>query len=287
MLQTLHSEEFLDATPYQIVPMLLERGEWLCSIRTMYRILAKNSEVKERRHQRRHPSYEKPVVIATGPNQVWTWDITRLPGPFKGKSFYLYVMLDLYSRFVVGWMVAHEENASQAQYFIRESLKKQNVDPACLTIHSDRGSPMTASSMITLFAVLGLSQSFSRPRVSNDNPFSESHFKTLKYHRMFKNNYENIDDAKQTLDKFFAWYNNEHMHSGLGLMTPKTVYECRAEEVAAQRFEVLKAACNRHPERFPNGATLPLPPKEVGINITKNNSKPAISYLNGNVILNS
>jgi len=284
VLKVLHSEEYIEETPWQIVPKLQDQGIWLCSVRTMYRILAENKEVRERRNQRRHPKYVKPVVKATGPNQVWTWDITRVPGPYKGKFYFLYVMLDIYSRYVVGWLVSERENGETAQHFIRETIRRENVDANKLTIHSDRGSPMTASNTVQLLAVLGLSQSFSRPRVSDDNPFSEAQFKTLKYHRLFKPWYENIEESRSVLDIFFSWYNNDHMHSGIGFMTPETVHKGRIEEVKMKRLNTIKKAYDRHPERFPKGAVLPLPPTEVGINIPRS-SKPAISYLRGDVTL--
>jgi len=280
VLNVLLSEEFAEETPWQVVPKLQDQGQWLCSVSTMYRILRKNKLSKERRHQRRHPKYARPVVEATSSGQVWTWDITRLEGPFKGKHYYLYVMLDLYSRYVVGWMVSANENAEQAQHFIVTCLSKSGVNPETLTIHSDRGSPMTATGTIELLAKLGLSQSFSRPRISNDNPFSEAQFKTLKYHRFFKPWYETIEEAEEVLDKFFQWYNNDHMHSGLGFMTPATVHHGKVEEVKMRRLEAIKAGYHRHPERFSIGAVLPLPPEKVSINLPKS-SRRGISYLAG------
>jgi putative transposase len=265
----LHSAEFIEDTPYQIVSKLLDRGEWLCSIRSMYRILSESHEIKDRRNQRRHPKYEKPIIQATAPRQLWSWDITRLPAEIKGKYYFLYVMIDVYSRYVVGWMITHEENSDRAQHFIRETIRQQGIeDEAQLTIHSDRGSPMTASNTVELLAVLGLAQSFARPRVSDDNPFSEANFKTLKYHRFFKPWYESLDDAKECLAKFFEWYNREHRHINLGLLTPETVHTGKVDEALATRTQALKDAYSRHPERFSKrGPKLLIPQDKVGINI--------------------
>lgn len=278
VLSILNSDDFVDETPYEIVPKLMDQGRWLCSIRSMYRILKENEQVKERRKQRKHPVYVKPTFTAKNPNEIWSWDITRVKGPYAGKNYFLYVMIDLFSRYVVGWMVSHQESGKMAQHFIRETLRVNHVDPNKLTIHSDRGSPMTASNTVSLLAALGLSQSFSRPRISNDNPFSEAQFKTLKYHRLFKDRYENVDDAKQCLDKFFAWYNNDHMHSSLGLMTPSTVHEGRVKAVATKRLATMEKAFKQFPERFSRGIKVQLPATEVGLNIPKS-SLPAIKHL--------
>jgi putative transposase len=265
----LHSEEFVEDTPYQIVSKLLDRGEWLCSIRSMYRILSEAADIKDRRNQRRHPKYVKPIIQATAPRQLWSWDITRLPAEIKGKYYFLYAMIDVYSRYVVGWMITHEENSDRAQHFIRETLRQQGIeDKVQLTIHSDRGSPMTASNTVELLAVLGLAQSFARPRVSDDNPFSEAQFKTLKYHRFFKPWYESLEDAKESLAKFFEWYNTEHRHINLGLLTPEVVHMGKVDEVLATRAQALEVAYYRHPERFSNrGPKLLIPQDRVGINI--------------------
>ncbi len=269
VLDLLHSEEFIEDTPYQVVSKLMDRGSYHCSIRTMYRILSEAKELKERRHQRRHPQYEKPVIAATEPNQLWSWDITRLPGEQKGQYFYLYVMIDVFSRFVVGWMITHEENSDRAQHFIREIVRSQQIDETKeLTIHSDRGSPMTASGTIELLAVLGLAQSFSRPRISDDNPFSEAQFKTLKYHRYFKPWYSSISEAIQIMGEFFDWYNKEHRHINLGLMTPEMIHHGEVAKVIEERSRVMREAFEKHPERFPkNGPKLLVPQKEVGINV--------------------
>lgn len=269
ILDLLHSDEFVEDTPYQVVSKLLDRGKWLCSVSSMYRVLSDAKELKDRRDQRRHPKYHKPVLSATGPNQLWSWDITRLPGETKGKYYFLYVMIDVFSRYVVGWMITHEENSDRAQHFIRESIRQQGIEETNqLTIHSDRGSPMTATNTVELLAALGLAQSFTRPRVSDDNPFSESQFKTLKYHRYFKPWYECVEDAVTTLREFFEWYNREHRHINLGLMTPQMVHEGKIDEVIAVRSQALKEAYERHPERFSKrGPKLLIPQETVGINI--------------------
>ncbi|MFW7382144.1 MAG: IS3 family transposase [Oligoflexus sp.] len=269
ILDTLHSKEFIEDTPYQVVSKLMDRGQWLCSIRSMYRILSKNGEVRERRNQRRHPKFVKPVIEARAPNQLWSWDITRLCGPYKGCYYFLYVMIDVYSRYVVGWMISDKENADEASHFIRETKRrKQNLINSSLTIHSDRGSPMTASHTTDLLLVLGLTQSFSRPRVSDDNAFSEAQFKTLKYHRYFKPWYESLEDAEKTLSKFFEWYNNEHRHINLGLLTPAMVFGGKQDAALEARAKTLQRAYERNPERFmKKGPKLLVPQSRVGINV--------------------
>jgi putative transposase len=269
VLDLLHSDEFIEDTPYQVVSKLLDRGKWLCSISTMYRVLQDAKEVKDRRDQRRHPKYHKPIIQATAPNQLWSWDITRLPCEMKGKYYFLYVMIDVFSRYVVGWMITYEENSDRAQHFIRETLRLQGIqDSNRLTIHSDRGSPMKASGTVELLAALGLAQSFARPRISDDNAFSESQFKTLKYHRYFKPWYESVEEARAILGDFFKWYNGEHRHINLGLMTPQMVHEGKVDRVIATRSQALKEAFERHPERFSKrGPKVLIPQKLVGINI--------------------
>ena len=284
VLEVLMSKEFIEDTPWQVVPILQDRGVWLCSVSTMYRLLRSNSQSMERRNQRRHPKHNLPKIEAKGPGEVWTWDITRLAGPHQGSHYFLYVMLDLFSRYVVGWMISPNENSETAQHFIRETVRLEKPSGS-LIIHSDRGSPMKASNTVKLLAALGLSQSFARPRTSDDNPFSEAQFKTLKYHRLFKPWYESVEDARETLDKFFEWYNNDHMHSGLGFMTPATVHKGQVEEVKLRRLEALKLAYERTPERFPAGAVLPLPPEKVTINLPKD-CRRVIRYLDGKTTLN-
>ncbi len=250
VLDTLHSEPFVDKAPAEVFATLLDNKSYLCSTRTMYRILEANREVRERRNQRRHPTYHKPVLTATGPNQVWSWDITKLLGPAKGTHFCLYLMLDIFSRYVVGWMLANTENAALAERFIRETLEKHEVLPGKMTIHSDRGTPMTATSTAQLLATLGVTKSHSRPHVSNDNPFSEAHFKTLKYRPDFPDRFGSQQHAVSFLRDFIHWYNDEHCHSGVGLLTPASVHFGQAPKILAQRQEVLTAAYQTHPERF-------------------------------------
>jgi putative transposase len=233
----------------------------------MYRILEDADEVRERRNQMRHPHYQKPELLATAPNQVWSWDITKLLGPVKWTYFYLYVILDIFSRYVVGWMVACRESAELAQRLIRETVDKQSVSPDELIIHSDRGPAMKSHTVAQLLATLGITKSHSRPHVSNDNPFSESQFKTLKYRPEFPGRFGSQEHARSFCVPFFHWYNEEHYHSGIGLLTPAMVHYGLASAVIAARQQTLEDAYAAHPERFVN--KLPSPPKlltEVWIN---------------------
>ena len=220
VLDILHSERFIDKAPLEIYATLLDEGTYLCSTRTLYRILEKQGEVRERRNQLIRPNYQKPELLATASNQVWSWDITKLKGPAKWTYFYLYVILDIYSRYVVGWMVAHREQATLAQRLISDSCEKQAIKPEQLIIHADRGSSMTSKPVAFLLSDLGITKSHSRPYVSNDNPYSESQFKTLKYRPDFPQNFGSIEDARGFCKNFFAWYNSEHHHSGIGLLKP-------------------------------------------------------------------
>lgn len=268
VLDVLHNERFVDQTPAEVFAGLLDdEKQYLCSIRTMYRLLAANQEVRERRNQRRHPSHPKPVLVARGPNQVWTWDITKLRGPAKWAVYYLYVLLDLFSRYVVGWMVAERESATLAERLLRESCAKQGVGRDQLVAHSDRGAPMTSGTVTMLYAMLGITPSYSRPRVSNDNPYSESQFRTLKYHPDFPERFGSATHARSFSTGFFRWYNTEHHHSSLALLTPEAVHYGRAREVLAARQQLLDLAYARHPERFVRGRPrVPAPPAEVWIN---------------------
>lgn len=267
VLDVLHSEEFVDKAPAEVWATLLDRCIYLCSIRTMYRILAAHQQVRERRNQRRHPVYQKPELLATAPKQVWSWDITKLRGPLKGSYFYLYVMLDLYSRCVVGWMVATRESADLTEHFLSKTCRKQGIAPQQLVIHSDRGSPMTAKSVVLLLSDLGVSNSFSRPHVSNDNPYSEAQFKTLKYHPTFPNRFGSIADARAFCKEFFYWYNQEHHHSGIGLLTPAVVHAGQTRQWLNHRQQVLSAAYQQYPERFVNRPPQPPQlPQQVWIN---------------------
>lgn len=268
ILEVLHEEAYVDLTPREVVPKLLDRGEYLASVRTFYRVLEEHGEVKERRLQARRGKYAAPILEATGPNQVWTWDTTRLKGPFQGKWYFLYLMLDLYSRYVVGWMVAEHESARKAQHFIRETVRKHLKPGTQVTIHSDRGAPMTANTTRELIALLGALQSLSRPRTSNDNAFSESHFKTIKYHGTFPDHFEGVEHAINHFDQFLTWYNNEHMHGGLNQHTPASVHFGRVDEVVAKRQAVLDAAYAENPKRFANGKPIVKKnPAIVGINL--------------------
>lgn len=242
VLDILHSERFVDQSPAEVYATLLDEGTFLCSIRTMYRLLAQHHEVKERRNQLRHPNYQKPELLATAANQLWSWDITKLHGPAKWTYFYLYVILDVFSRYVVGWMVAHRESATLAERLIAQTLQKQQIPVGQLTIHADRGSSMTSKTVALLLSDLGVTKSHSRPYVSNDNPFSESQFKTLKYQPQFPKQFGSIEDARTFAQSFFSWYNHDHHHSGIGLLTPAMLHSGQAQTVIQQRQQVLQAA---------------------------------------------
>jgi putative transposase len=259
VLATLHSERFRDAAPAQVYATLLDEGHYLCSERTMYRLLAQAGELRERRDQARHPAYARPELLAERPNQVWSWDITKLLGPAKWTYFYLYVVLDVFSRAVVGWMVAYRESAELARRFIEETVVKQRIAPGHLTIHADRGSSMTSKPVAFLLADLGITKSHSRPHVSNDNPYSESQFKTLKYRPDFPEWFASIDEARAFCHAFFAWYNTEHRHSGIGYHTPAAVHTGRASIVQQRRAVTLAAAYAAHPDRFVRKAPTPPP----------------------------
>jgi putative transposase len=250
VLEVLNSERFRDKAPAEVFATLLDEGTYLCSIRTMYRILEQAGEVRERRDQLRHPHYQKPQLLATGPNQVWSWDITKLLGPVKWTYFYLYVILDIFSRYVVGWMVAERESAELAKRLIGETCRKQNIVPDQLNIHADRGTSMTSKPVALLLADLGVTKTHSRPHVSDDNPFSESQFKTLKYRPEFPERFGSLQDARSFCQVFFPWYNIQHHHSGIGLLTPEMLHYGRADEVISQRQVVLSQAFERNPERF-------------------------------------
>jgi putative transposase len=267
VLDVLHSERFVDRAPAAVFAALLDEGVYHCSTRTMYRILQDADEVRERRNQLRHPSYKKPELLATGPNQVWSWDITKLLGPAKWTYYYLYVILDIFSRYAVGWMLASRESADLAKRLIRESIEKQALDADTLVIHSDRGPSMTSHTVAQLMATLGVTKSHSRPHVSNDNPFSESQFKTLKYRPEFPDRFGCQEDAHGFCQGFFHWYNEEHYHSGIGMLTPASVHYGQAAKILEVRQQVLAAAYAKHPERFVNKPPAPLAlPQAVWIN---------------------
>ena len=250
VVSALHSGHFADKTPAQVYATLLDEGIYHCSIRTMYRILAERCEVRERRSQLRHPAYEKPELLATGPNQVWSWVITKLRGPEKWTLYYLYVILDIFSRYVVGWLLAHGESAALAKRLIADTCIKENIEPGQLTIHADRGSSMRSKPVAHLLAELDITKTHSRPHVSDDNPFSEAQFKTLKYRPDFPKRFGGYDDALGFCHGFFPYYNFEHRHSGIGLMTPASVHHGRAPVILAARQQTLLAAYKKNPERF-------------------------------------
>ena len=270
VLAVLHEPRFVDLAPAEIYATLLDEGQYLCSERTMYRLLAAAHEVRERRHQLRHPRYAAPELLARRPNELWSWDITKLLGPAKWTYFYLYVMLDIFSRYVVGWMVAHRESAALAERFLGESCARQGIDRGQLTIHADRGPAMTSKPVALLLADLGVTKTHARPHVSNDNPFSEAQFKTLKYRPTFPTRFGSIQDARAHCHVFFPWYNTEHRHSGLGLLTPYDVHHGLVEQRVEARAIVLATAYAAHPARFPAGPPQPpARPTEVWINPPK------------------
>ena len=258
VLALLNDDRFADLPPADVYATLLDEGKYVCSIRTMYRILQAHGELKERRRQLRHPHYQAPELLATGPNQLWSWDITKLKGPVKWTYFYLYVILDVFSRYVVGWLAALQESATLAQRLIEQTCERQGIAQNMLTIHADRGAAMLAKSVALLLADLGVTKTHSRPHVSNDNPYSESHFKTLKYSPEFPERFGSLQDARSFLLDFFQWYNTMHHHSGLGLLTPFEVHHGLAEQRLTEREATLRHAFAATPERFVRG--LPTPP---------------------------
>jgi putative transposase len=267
ILTALHAERFADTAPAEVWATLLDEGTYLGSLSTFYRLLRQAGETRERRPQATHPAAVKPELIATGPNQVWSWDITKLHGPAKWTYYYLYVILDIYSRYAVGWMVATRESAALAEKLIAATCAKQGITAGQLTIHADRGSSMTSKPVTFLLADLGVIQSHSRPHVSNDNPYSEAQFKTLKYRPAFPGRFGSIEAARAHCQAFFPWYNTQHRHSGLGLHTAADVHHGNAATIRASRARVLTAAYHQHPERFVHKP--PAPPR-----------LPAISWIN-------
>jgi len=257
--QILNSERFQDQAPREVYATLIDEGQYLCSWRTMYRILGENDEICERRNQLRHPNYVKPELLATKPNELWSWDITKLLGPVKWTYYYLYVILDVFSRFVVGWLISERESAALAKELIAETCSRQGIQPDQLTIHADRGSSMSSKPVAFLMADLGVTKTHSRPHVSNDNPYSEAQFKTLKYQPDYPERFGCQQDARFWAKDFFDWYDYEHHHSALGLLTPADVHYGRAQAVIQQRQQVLLAAYQKNPQRFVKG--LPKPPQ--------------------------
>jgi putative transposase len=262
ILAALHSERFADLAPGEVWATLLDEGAYLGSVSTYYRVLREAGESRERRRQATHPAKVKPELVATGPNQVYSWDITKLHGPAKWTYYHLYVILGIYSRYAVGWMVATRESAALAEKLIAETCAKQGITQGQLSLHADRGSSMTSKPVALLLADLGITQSHSRPHVSNDNPYSEAQFKTLKYRPAFPARFDSVEAARAHCREFFAWYNNEHRHGGLGLHTAADVHHGHAEAVQAGRAQVLNAAYQAHPERFVSKP--PTPPELPG-----------------------
>jgi putative transposase len=267
VIDELHSDRFMDLAPPQVYAKLIDEGDYLCSISTMYRLLRKRGEIVERRRLRSHAAATRPELLATGPNQVWSWDITKLKGPRKWSYYYLYVILDVYTRFVVGWCIAERENAQIAEALIQETLLRENIQPGVLTIHADRGSAMTSTTVAELLIDLGVTKSHSRPHTSNDNPFSESHFKTMKYRPQMPDRFGSVEEARELFRDLFHWYNHEHRHSGLALLTPATVHSGKGEAAIQARAKVLDAAYAAHPQRFVKNPPRPEAlPQSVWIN---------------------
>jgi putative transposase len=274
LLQTLNSERFADCAPAAVHATLLGEGTYVGSVRTMYRMLAQDGGCRERRNQLTHPTYTKPELLAVAPNQVWSWDITKLKGPVKWTCFHLYVILDIFSRFVVGWMLAPRESAELAQQLIAETVSRHDVVPGMLTLHADRGAAMRSKPVASLLVDLDVAKSHSRPHVSDDNPYSESQFKTMKYRPQFPARFGCIEDARVHCQTFFAWYNDQHCHSGIGHMTPHSVHYGLAADMRIIRQSTLDAAFLANPHRFnkpprlspmPTAAWINPPPQDPSI----------------------
>ena len=266
VLELLHSERFVDMAPAEIVAMLLDEGVYLCSERTMYRLLAEHGEVQERRAQARHMVYAAPELLATGPNQVWSWDITKIKGPGKWNYFCLYVILDIYSRYVTGWCVSGRESADLAADLIAQACAQQGISPGQLTLHADRGSSMTSKAVSQLLLDLDVGRTHNRPHVSNDNPYSEAQFKTLKYRPDFPERFGSEEDVREHSRDFFHWYNTEHRHSGICMLTPASVHYGHAEAILEQRYQVMMRAYEEHPDRFTRRPMRKSLPEKVWIN---------------------
>jgi putative transposase len=267
LLDALNSERFVDTAPAAVHATLLDEGRYLGSVRTMYRLLALNGGSGERRNQRIHPVYTKPELLALAPNQVWSWDITKLKGPAKWTCFHLYVILDIFSRYVVGWLIADRENANLAEQLIADTVGRHDVEPGMLTLHADRGTSMRSKPVAALLVDLDVAKSHSRPYVSDDNPFSEAQFKTMKYRPDFPARFGCLADARAFCQEFFAWYNAQHRHSGIGYMTPHSIHYGTATAIHATRQATLDSAFLAHPNRFKGKKPMPLDlPTEVWIN---------------------
>jgi putative transposase len=272
VLAALHSERFVDCSPAAVWATLLDEGRYLASERTMYRLLAQHGEVRERRDQLAHPAYQRPELLAERPNEVWSWDISKLKGPAKWTYYYLYAILDVFSRYCVGWTVQQRESGPVAEALIDQTIAQQQVGRDELTVHADRGSSMTSKPVAMLLSDLGVTKTHSRPYTSTDNPYSEAQFKTLKYRPGFPQRFDSIEHARAFCREFFGWYNNHHRHSGIGLMTPATVHYGRAEATHAARSAVLDAAYAANPERFVRRPPTP-PPVPAAAWINKPNSE--------------
>jgi putative transposase len=259
LLEVLYSERFADCAPQTVYAKLLDDGVYLASVRTMYRLLAGQDQSRERRNQRVHPAYLKPELLAVQPNEVWSWDITKLKGPVKWSCYHLYVILDIFSRYVVGWMIALRESAQLAEQLIADTIAKHNIAPGTLTLHADRGTSMRSKPVAALLVDLEVAKTHSRPHVSDDNPYSEAQFKTLKYRPEFPERFGSIEDARAHCQHFFPWYNADHCHSGIGFMTPESVHYGRAQTLFRQRAQTLDVAFLAHPTRFKGKA--PQPPR--------------------------
>lgn len=266
VLAVLDSDRFADKAPREVYAELLDEDSYLCSIRTMYRILSRHGQVRDRRDQCRHPAHVKPELVARAPNQVWSWDITKLCGPHPGVYYCLYVAMDIFSRYVVAWTLARTEAADIAKAFLSDAFRRHDIKPGQLACHSDRGVPMTATSTALLYSKLGITPSYSRPRVSDDNPYSEALFKTMKYRPEVPERLGSIEDGRAIFTALFDWYNDRHYHTGIALLTPADVHFGRTSQIIAARQRTLDAAFQRHPERFARSPVHPLPAEASWIN---------------------
>jgi putative transposase len=273
VLDHLHSERFRDKAPPQVYTLLLDDGIYLCSVATMYRLLRKYGEVQERRRQRSSAKATRPELLAKAPREVWSWDITKLKGAVKWSYYYLYVLLDIYSRYVVGWCIAEKENAELAEALISETLVREKIPPGQLTLHADRGSAMTSKPVAALLVELGVTKSHSRPHTSDDNPFSESHFKTMKFRPEIPDRFGSAEEAREIFRGLFLWYNGEHRHSGIAMLSPEMVHLGTAPAVLSARAVVLSAAYAAHPERFVNQAPVP---ETLNADVWINRALPAV-----------
>lgn len=270
ILEVLHEPAYVDASPRTVFALLLDAGRYLASVSTFYRLLRALGETRVRRGELTHPPYAKPELLAQGPRELWSWDITKLKGPAKWVCFHLYVILDVFSRYVVGWMIAPRESAELAHELIAATGKKEGIAPGHLTLHADRGTSMRSKPVAMLLADLRVTKSHSRPHVSDDNPYSEAQFKTLKYQPDFPPRFDSLEHARAFCQGFFAWYNHAHRHSGIGYMTPAAVHTGQAPRLYATRQQVLDQAFAAHPERFTRRPpTPPALPVQVGINLPK------------------